>query len=104
MSRTVIFNGMEFASKQALIAQFREILYRDKLDTEIVGDDAKFVEALLHNRPDKVAELGERKVVRYLRMMHRHNTPGLFAELDDGAMLDISFMKFISAYPEPTTA
>jgi hypothetical protein len=36
--------------------------------------------------------------------MHRHNTPCFFAELDDGSLVDISFMKFINMYPHPTAA
>lgn len=90
--------GTQFSSKQAAIEHFRAILYRDELGSEIVGEDARSVESLLRARPDKVAELGDHKVVRFLRMMHRHNTPCFFAELDDGRLLDISFMRFINGY------
>lgn len=96
--------GVAFPTKEAFIAHCRAILYRNMMDTEITGEDAVFVEALLYARPDKVAELAGRKVVRYLRKMHRHNTPCFFAELDDGSLLDISYMKFINAYPRSTEA
>lgn len=101
---TAVILSIRFASKSEFIDRFQAILHRDELDTEIEGDDVKLVEALLYARPDKAAELGDRKVVRYLRKMHRHNTPCLFAELDDGDLLDISFMKFINAYPDETAA
>ena len=96
--------GVLFPTKKAAKERCRTILHRDKMDTEITGEDAVFVEALLYARPDKVAELAGRKVVRYLRKMHRHNTPCFFAELDDGSLLDISYMKFINAYPRSTAA
>lgn len=104
MQVEVIIGQLTFPTKEAAISHFREILYRDKLDTVIEGDDAESVEALLRARVDKVAELEERTVVRYLRKMHRHNTPCFFAELDDGTLLDVSFMKFINAYPRTTAA
>lgn len=93
--------GLTFTSKQAFIEHCRAILHRDAFDTEIAGEDAGFVAAILLGRPDKVAECRGRLVVRYLRKMHRHNTPCFFAELDDGTLLDFSFMKFINAYTEP---
>jgi hypothetical protein len=96
--------GVSFQTKEAAIAHCRAILHRKELDTEITGEDAAFVEALLYARPDKVAELAGRKVVRYLRKMHRYNTPCFFAELNDGSLLDISFMKLINAYPRSTAA
>lgn len=104
MGIEIVIGDQFFPSKEAAIAHCQAILHRHKMDTEITGDDAAFVEALLHARPDKVAELGKRKVVRYLRKMHMRNTPCFFAELDDGSLLDISFMKFINAYPRSTTA
>jgi hypothetical protein len=104
MGIEIVVGGVSFQTKEAAVAHCRAILYRDKLDTEIVGEDAVFVEALLSARPDKIAELAGRKVVRYVRKMHRHNTPCFFAELEDSALLDISFRKFIDAYPRPTAA
>jgi len=89
--------GIDLPSKEAFIDLFRQILYRDKLGTEIVGEDRRVFEALLRARPDKMSEVGARKVVRFVRMMHRHNTPAFFAELEDGALLDISFMKWVKA-------
>lgn len=101
MSGNISIGEWSFPTKQAAIVHCQAILYRNVLDTEITGDDAAFVEALLHARPDKMVELAGRKVVRYLRKMHRRNTPCFFAELDDGALLDISFMKFIKTYSGP---
>ncbi|RWE30482.1 DUF3223 domain-containing protein [Mesorhizobium sp.] len=100
MGIEIVIGDISFPTKEAAIAHCRAILHRSSLDTEITGNDASFVEALLYARPDKVAELAGRKVVRYLRKMHWHNTPCFFAELDDGSLLDISFMKFINAYPQ----
>lgn len=104
MGIEIIIGGVVFHTKEAAVAHCRSVLYRDKLNTEITGEDAAFVKALLYARPDKVAELAGRTVVRYLRKMHRHNTPCFVAELDDGSLLDISFMKFINAYPHSTAA
>jgi hypothetical protein len=104
MGIEIVVGGVPFQTKEAAVAHCRAILHRDKLDTEITGEDAAFVEALLYARPDKVAELAGRKVMRYLRKMHRHNTPCFFAELDDGSLLDISFMKLINVYPRSTAA
>ena len=104
MGIEIVIGGVTFPTKEAAKEQYRSILYRDEWGTEITGEDAVFVEALLYARPDKVAELAGRKVVRYLRKMHRHNTPCFFAELDDGSLLDISYMKFINAYPRSTGA
>lgn len=103
MAIEVIIGNMTFPTKDAATAHFRAILYRDVLDTVVEGDDAKSVQALLHARPEKVAELEGRTVVRYLRKMHRHNTPCFFAELNDGTLMDVSFRKFIDAYRHPTT-
>lgn len=99
MGTYIVVGNIRFETKEAAIAHCRVILHSDALDTEIMGDDAVFVEAVLHARPDKLAELGDRKIVRYLRKMHRHNTPCFFAELDDKTFLDISFMKLINSYP-----
>jgi hypothetical protein len=104
MNININIGHWSFPTKEAAIGYCRTVLYRSELETEITGEDAEFVEALLYARPDKVAELGGRKVVRYVRKMHRHNTPCFFAELDDGSLLDISFMKFINVYPDPTAA
>lgn len=104
MPLPIVIGPMRFASKEECKSHFQAILYRDKMDTEITGDDAVSVEALLFARPDKVEELGDRSVIRYVRKIHRHNTPCFFAELDDGSLLDISFMKFINAYPATTAA
>lgn len=104
MGIDIVVGGVSFQTKEAAIAHCRAVLYRDELDTEITGEDAAFVEALLYARPDKVAELAGRQVVRYLRKMHRHNTPCFFAELEDGSLLDISFMKLINVYPRSTAA
>jgi hypothetical protein len=83
------FAGLTFASKAAFIEHCEAILYRDALDTEIVGEDAKFATALLNARPDKLAQLGNRRVVRYLRKANTGTAPRFFAELDDGTLLDI---------------
>ena len=104
MGIEIVIGAVSFPTKEAAIAHCRTILYRGELETEITGKDAAFVEALLHARPEKVAELGGRKIVRYLRKMHRHNTPCFFAQLEDGSLLDISYMRFINAYPHPTSA
>lgn len=104
MGMQIVIGGVTFPTKEAAIMHCRMILHREDWDTEVTGDDAAFVEALLYARPDKVAELAGRKIVRYLRKIHRHNTPCFFAELDDGSLLDISFMKLVKAYPRPTTA
>ncbi|RLP25783.1 DUF3223 domain-containing protein [Mesorhizobium sp. YM1C-6-2] len=104
MPISIAIAGMTFTSKEAFIDHCRAILYRSPLETEIVGDDREFVDAILHARPDKLAEMAGRRPVRYLRKMHRHNTPSFFVELDDGRLLDFSFMKFVNAYPRPTAA
>lgn len=104
MRTHIVIGGIAFVTKEAAIEHCRAVLYRDAMETEIVSDDAAFVAALLHARPDKLAELAGRKVVRYLRKIHRHNTPCFFAELEDGSLLDISFRKFINAYPRSTAA
>jgi hypothetical protein len=104
MDNQIIIGGIRFNSKADAIAQCRAILYRDKMGTEILGEDRVFVSNLLKARPDKLKELRGRTIVRFLRKMHRHNTPCFFAELDDGTLLDFSFMKVINAYPEPVTA
>ncbi|WP_298963569.1 DUF3223 domain-containing protein [uncultured Roseibium sp.] len=104
MGIVVEIGGMSFPSKKALKLKCREILRKDEQGTEITGDDAKIVDAILKGRPDKLAEIGSKKVVRYLRIKHPHNTPCFSAELDDGSIIHFSFMKFITAYPEATVA
>jgi hypothetical protein len=96
--------GVSFPSKGAAIEHCKAILYRGELGSVINGEDAQFVEALFYARPDKVGELGGREIVRYLRKMHRHNTPCFFAELEDGSLLDFSCMRLINAYPRSTAA
>ncbi|MGE6784410.1 DUF3223 domain-containing protein [Ensifer adhaerens] len=88
-----------FRTKEDAIGYCQEVLHRHPLETEIEGADAEFVRAVFNLRKDKVAALETRTVVRFLRKMHRHNTPGFFAELSDGSFLDFSFMKVISTLP-----
>ena len=100
MINAIRIGDKTFPSKAAAIRCCQSILHRDKLDSNIVGEDAVLVMALLKMRPDKMDEIGERGVVRFLRKAHRHSTtPCFFVELDDGAFLDVSFMKIINAYP-----
>lgn len=96
--------GLMFTSKRAFIEHCQVILHRDSPETEIIGEDADFAAAILLGRPDKVAQCRGRRVARYLRKIHRYNTPCFFAELDDGTLVDFSFMKFINAYPKPTAS
>ncbi|VTZ62312.1 DUF3223 domain-containing protein [Sinorhizobium medicae] len=93
-----------FRTKKDAIRHCRAILYRQPLETEIEGEDAEFVHAVFNLRTDKVAELGTRTIVRFLRKLHRHNTPGFFAELSDGTFLDFSFMKAINTLPRASVA
>ncbi|WP_412032958.1 DUF3223 domain-containing protein [Nitratireductor aquimarinus] len=104
MKVTVVIGGLTFPSKRDAIEYYKNVLNRYEDGAEIAGVDASAIEALLYARPDKVAEMAGRKVVRYRRKMHRHNTPCFFAELDDGKLLDISYMKFINSYPQSTGA
>lgn len=86
-----------FRTKDEATAHCQAVLYRQPLETSIEGEDAEFVRAVFALRRDKVAELGARTIVRFLRKKHRRNTPGFFAELSDGSFLDFSFMKVINA-------
>lgn len=86
-----------FATKEEAIQRCRTILHASEWDTVIEGDDAAFVRSLYEMRADKVAEAGLRTVVRFLRKIHRRNTPCFFAELSDGTLQDVSFMKVIKA-------
>ncbi|MGX1259349.1 DUF3223 domain-containing protein [Sinorhizobium fredii] len=86
-----------FRIKSDAITYCRTILYRDSLDTEIEGEDADFVRAVLNLRKDKLQEIGSRTVVRFVRKKHRRNTPCFFAELSDGSYIDFSFVKVIRA-------
>lgn len=105
MGIVVSVGGVSFPSKAGFIRHCQAILHKEEDDSEIVGEDAAFVDAILKGRPDKIAEIGPRKVVRYLRKHHRHcNTPCFFAELDDVSILDFSFKKFIAAYPNAAAA
>lgn len=104
MPITVYVGDYVFPSKASFIEYCRKILYQDDLETEISGQYAEFVNAILQARPDKLKEIGSRKTVRFWRKMHAHNTPSFFVELDDGEFLDISFMKFIMSYPNLTGA
>ena len=100
----IIIGNIPFPSKTTAIKFCRKILYDGELGSEIVGDDARFVDGLFRQRPDKDKELGDRTVIRYLRARHPHNTSCFVAELSDGSLLDFSFMKLINAYPKPTGA
>lgn len=93
--------GRTFASKRAFVEHCQSILHREPMGTEITGEDRKFVEAIFLGRSDKMAECKGRRIVRFLRKMHRHNTPCFFAELEDGTLLDFSFMKFKNSYLKP---
>ena len=99
----ITIGNITFPSKAAVIKHCTAILRRDELDSEIVGDDAHFVDGLLRQRPDKMRELADRTVVRFIRKKHPHNTPCFCAKLSDGSYLHFSFMKMIKAYPKPTS-
>lgn len=86
-----------FATKEEAVQHCRSILYASPWDTVIEGEDADFVRSLFELRADKVAEAGPRTAVRFLRKMHRYNTPCFFAELSEGTLLDFSFMKVVNA-------
>lgn len=92
-----IIGSKTFRTKDDAIAHCRAVLYREPLETEIKGDDAEFVRAVFNLRADKVAVVGTQRIVRFVRKMHRRNTPGFFAELADGSFLDFSYMKVIRA-------
>lgn len=49
-----IIGSKTFITKEHAIAHCREILYRKPLETEIDGDDANFVRAILGLRADKI--------------------------------------------------
>ncbi|WP_434054902.1 MAG: DUF3223 domain-containing protein [Roseibium sp.] len=102
MGIVVEIGGMSFPTKTAFIEHCQAILRKAEDNSEIVGEDATFVEAVLKARPEKVEEIGTRTATRYLRIKHRHNTSCFAAELDDGSLVHFSFMKFINAYPKPT--
>ncbi|MEF2549413.1 DUF3223 domain-containing protein [Aurantimonas sp. E1-2-R+4] len=88
-----------FNSKSAAIRRCQEILHASSGGIEIVGDDALVVAAVLAMRSDKTAEIGGRSIERFLRQKHAFPTPCFYAELEDGTLLDFSFMKAIKAYP-----
>lgn len=95
MKAPVVIGGIGFPSKAAALRHCREILYRHEPGSEITGSDASFVMCLLQARAEKLAKIGDRAVVRFIRLVHRHNTECFFAELDDGTILDISFYKAV---------
>ena len=98
MSIEITIGNRTFPSKIAAKRYYRDILNRYPVGAEITGDDARAVEALLQARPDKLAELGGRRVVRFRREedpAHYRRSTCFMAELDDGTFLDIGYMKFI---------
>ncbi|MCX8568795.1 DUF3223 domain-containing protein [Aminobacter sp. MET-1] len=96
----IVIGRFQFSSKAAATRYGGEVLNRGMLGSQLMGEDAEFADAVLKSRPDKLQELGDRGVVRYVRKMHQDNpTRCIFAELDDGSFLDISFWKLINHYP-----
>ena len=98
MPKPVTIAGMAFPSEQAAIRHCREILDRDQPGTEVTGPDAEFVEALFCVRADKLLNLHGLNVIRYLR----DTEPGplsrtlcFWAELEDGTLVDFSFVTAI---------
>ncbi|MDX0806572.1 DUF3223 domain-containing protein [Sinorhizobium medicae] len=100
----ITIGSKTFRTRQDAIAHCQAILHREQLETEIEGEDTDFVRAVLNLRKDKMQEIGPRTVVRFLRKMHRHNTPCFFAELSDGSFIDFSFMKAINTLPRAPVA
>lgn len=94
----IILGKESFNSKAAAIRRCQEILNAAGGD-EIVGDDALVVAAVLAMRRDKIAEIGDRTIKRFLRQKHAFPTRCFYAELGDGTLVDFSFMKAIKAYP-----
>lgn len=97
MPKPLTIAGIRFPSQRAAEAHCRDILYAGAPGTEITGADAEFVEALFCVRPDKVLDLWDRNVIRYLRdwQPEEYSTNRwsmcFWAELDDGARIDFSF-------------
>jgi hypothetical protein len=99
MRKPITVAGVEFQTKGDAIKRCRAILYRGGRGSEVVGDDSKFVGALLAARPDKLAEIGTRKIVRYWRDTQPgplERTRCFWAELDDGEHIDFSLYKAVN--------
>lgn len=94
MPKPITIAKIRFDTRKAALEHCQEVLYRDELGTQVLGKDAEFLRALLKARPDKVAEIGARKVVRLWRDVQPgpfEQTRCFYAELDDGTRLDFSF-------------
>jgi hypothetical protein len=98
MLRPLTIAGIAFRSQEAAIRHCRAILYGGEAGSEITGEDADFVEGLFCARADKLVNLHGLNVIRYLR----NTQPGPFkqtlcfwAELEDGTLVDFSFMTAI---------
>jgi hypothetical protein len=82
-----------FDSRAAFRRKAKEVLNSEVSGTLISGEHHDFLDAIFSARPDKVALLDGRKRVAYWRKVHKFRTVSFHAELDDGALLDFSYMK-----------
>lgn len=102
----ITIGPIQFPTRLDAVLYCRDILYGGAPGTELSEEEAAFVEHLLRVRPEKLAEIGDRKIVRYLRDWQprehadREWTICLYVELDDGTRIDLSYIKAIDLYIE----
>lgn len=87
-----------FPSKLAIRHRLSVILNAAPLGTEVTGEDALILFDLLDCRPDKLRQIGDRKVIGFERRMQDGEVKGTacyWAVLDDGTALDCSMYKAV---------
>lgn len=103
MPKPITIATTRFRSIAAARERCRKILSGGRPGTEVIGDDAEFLKALLDARPDKIAEIGARQIVRFWRDVQPGpftQTRCFYAELDDGSRVDFSFEKALANITE----
>lgn len=86
-----IVAGEQFRTKEEVEARLSFILKAGPLGSDVAPSDRAFVEALTSLRPEKLAEIGERKIVRVIRDKWQFKRSRcIWVILDRGEKIDIS--------------
>lgn len=98
MAKVYRVGGRDFPTKGAVTDYVSAILNAASVGTEVTGQDTLVLFDLLALREDKLAEIGERKVVGFERAYREGKenwTRCFWVLLDDGSKLDMSFYKAV---------
>jgi Protein of unknown function (DUF3223) len=99
-AKPITIAGIRFARQRDAIARCQMILNSGQPGEHkfsITGEHARFLEALLRSRPNKLGEIGDRTIAGFkVDWQPAYNrTKCFWVILDDGTEIDFSFKKSI---------